>query len=355
MPYFNFSMNQKSIIIAIVALIFASSFCVWQLRKKNVSKIPVILFSIYIFALIMVTFIANPSSNGITAPLYERINLTPIINIINAITFNIQYAYIQLVLNIILFIPLGLFLPIIFRHLRSCPKTVLIAGAVTLVIELCQWLLPFSNRIFDLDDIVCNVIGALVGYSIWYLVTSIKYKAKNSHKFPWGAIIVCILFLLFLARPTIHSGQNDLALIDSSAFIPVEIITGEEMLSPMDQHAFIYSIENVDAVEAKVEYFGLIRSDSLDDEYAKQIEQVNIISLDEALKRSTQGMATDIYTSGISHPSKVVIHNVDIAYQMNRRKTRLIPVWHLSGEILPEGSSEAENDLLQAEIVVPAI
>ncbi|MBO2446684.1 VanZ family protein [Actinomadura barringtoniae] len=70
------------------------------------------------------------------------------------------------VLNVALFVPLGMFL----RHLfgRGVMMTVLIGFLVSLAIELTQltavWgLFPCSWRSFDVDDLWSNTLGALVG------------------------------------------------------------------------------------------------------------------------------------------------------------------------------------------------
>ncbi len=70
------------------------------------------------------------------------------------------------VLNVLLFLPLGAFL----RHLgrRSWAVTAAVGFAVSLTIELTQltgdwFLFPCSYRIFDVDDLLLNTTGALVG------------------------------------------------------------------------------------------------------------------------------------------------------------------------------------------------
>jgi glycopeptide antibiotics resistance protein len=72
----------------------------------------------------------------------------------------------QFGLNILLFVPLGMFV----RHLfsRGLVTTVMIGFGVSLTVELTQltgiWFLyPCAYRLFDVDDLIANTLGALLG------------------------------------------------------------------------------------------------------------------------------------------------------------------------------------------------
>ena len=67
------------------------------------------------------------------------------------------------VLNVILFVPLG-----VFAHAFSCRRPALLpasmmATATSLAIEISQLL---NSRVTDIDDLLMNIIGALVGYAV---------------------------------------------------------------------------------------------------------------------------------------------------------------------------------------------
>lgn len=66
-------------------------------------------------------------------------------------------------LNVLLFIPFGFFLPMLWNEFRSI-KRVLTAGFLTTsFIEISQ---IFTNRATDIDDVITNIIGTLMGYLI---------------------------------------------------------------------------------------------------------------------------------------------------------------------------------------------
>lgn len=72
----------------------------------------------------------------------------------------------QVALNVLLFLPLGFFLRMIWR--RGVIATALIGLGVSLTIELTQltgvWgIYPCAYRLFDVDDLLANTTGALLG------------------------------------------------------------------------------------------------------------------------------------------------------------------------------------------------
>ena len=80
----------------------------------------------------------------------------------------VRYGVKNLIGNAFLFLPMGIFLPCIFKKLRRVYKTVpLIMGMVVLV-ELLQ--LATKRGFADIDDLILNTAGAAVGYFIFRLI-----------------------------------------------------------------------------------------------------------------------------------------------------------------------------------------
>jgi glycopeptide antibiotics resistance protein len=67
--------------------------------------------------------------------------------------------------NIILFLPLGLLLPLIFRVFNSWRLMFVIGFGTSFVIEVLQY--EYAKRIFDIDDILLNGLGAMTGLFIY--------------------------------------------------------------------------------------------------------------------------------------------------------------------------------------------
>lgn len=80
----------------------------------------------------------------------------------------------NIILNILLFVPLGFLLPFLKDRLKKVYKVVPIGFAVTLIIEIVQYITKFG--IFEIDDIFNNTLGVLLGYSIFMIFNSIIKK-----------------------------------------------------------------------------------------------------------------------------------------------------------------------------------
>lgn len=85
--------------------------------------------------------------------------------------------FIQILANIILFIPLGILLPCCFQKCRKCRYTILYACLLSFVIELIQGIAQIG--FFETDDIIHNTLGACVGVGGYIVVVSIRKKWRG--------------------------------------------------------------------------------------------------------------------------------------------------------------------------------
>ncbi len=69
--------------------------------------------------------------------------------------------------NVVVFSPIGLFLPLLWERRWRWWKMLLLGGAVSLSIEVTQL---FVGRSFDVDDIILNALGVLLGYWLYLIV-----------------------------------------------------------------------------------------------------------------------------------------------------------------------------------------
>lgn len=67
------------------------------------------------------------------------------------------------VLNVILFVPLGILLPVTGDKFRTMKNTILFGFFTTLTIEILQ---IFTFRATDVNDIITNVTGTIIGFFI---------------------------------------------------------------------------------------------------------------------------------------------------------------------------------------------
>ena len=66
--------------------------------------------------------------------------------------------------NFILFFPMGMFLPCLFPKTQKFRRTLLISFCTILCVELIQLLL--RRGIFDVDDLILNISGWLIGFAV---------------------------------------------------------------------------------------------------------------------------------------------------------------------------------------------
>ena len=82
----------------------------------------------------------------------------------------------ELLSNIALFVPYGILLPVAFRRLKWWASD-LIALGTTVVIELIQ---PCLGRSCDVDDIIANALGAVIGCLFSKLVITITVRISKA-------------------------------------------------------------------------------------------------------------------------------------------------------------------------------
>ena len=83
------------------------------------------------------------------------------------------------ILNVVLFIPVGLLLGCGFREMTW--KKVLTIGAIlSFSIELLQ--LIFSKGLCEVDDVIHNVLGCIVGYGLYKIVAFYIMNVKFGYK-----------------------------------------------------------------------------------------------------------------------------------------------------------------------------
>lgn len=75
----------------------------------------------------------------------------------------------QLLGNIVLFVPMGLLLPLVWSKLRPARTIIGAALAASVTIEVVQYLQQSMGmkRSVDIDDVILNVVGALIGWLLF--------------------------------------------------------------------------------------------------------------------------------------------------------------------------------------------
>lgn len=99
-------------------------------------------------------------------PDYYFLNLRPFIWVNEVYDMGVRRMMSQLLLNIGMFVPLGLLLPIVFKVMGKFWKTAAAALGTTFIIETLQY---FMGRSADIDDVIMNFVGGVIGYLVFIL------------------------------------------------------------------------------------------------------------------------------------------------------------------------------------------
>ena len=113
--------------------------------------------------------------NPATVPDMERrVNLVPFRDLIYYTRRRLSWYFWQALLNIVLFVPYGVFIKIGRKNLGV---SALIGFASSLVIEVVEYIT--GRGIFDVDDIILNTLGAVIGYLLAALFFRIRDKRRE--------------------------------------------------------------------------------------------------------------------------------------------------------------------------------
>lgn len=131
---------------------------------------------------------------------FQTINLIPFRTIIDYL-FNEDvivrsFAFSNIMGNIAIFIPLGIYIPLLINK-KSIFTNSAIVALISLCVEIVQYILAIGTA--DVDDIILNTIGGLLGILIFklvYLIFKDKSKVVITFLTPIGGVIAVILLFL---------------------------------------------------------------------------------------------------------------------------------------------------------------
>ncbi len=83
------------------------------------------------------------------------------------------------ILNIVMFMPLGFLLPLIWKNMRKCSNVFWTSFGFSFAIEFCQL---FNFRVTDMDDLMMNTLGGMFGFLVWKLFAKISKIDLESDK-----------------------------------------------------------------------------------------------------------------------------------------------------------------------------
>jgi glycopeptide antibiotics resistance protein len=146
--------------------------------RSSRRELLLLTFVVYLLGLATVTLAPAHASNARRAQLHSEptagIELQPNLASLTcssesraSVSHNRAFCMDNAAGNVLLFLPLGFVLPLVFKRLRTW-QAVLIAIALSSSIELAQYFTRAwgSNRSADVNDVILNVLGACLGLAL---------------------------------------------------------------------------------------------------------------------------------------------------------------------------------------------
>lgn len=153
-------------------------------NKKKRRLVAGILFVSYFIVLFYFLFFSEELGRTYSERTYHY-NLIPFKEIGRFIKYRealgVNAVFLNIVGNILAFLPFGAFLPIFSRRCRHFFPTVFYSFELSLLVELLQ--LVFKVGSFDVDDLLLNTIGGMLGFFLFTIVlyfwNKLDVKAKE--------------------------------------------------------------------------------------------------------------------------------------------------------------------------------
>ena len=172
-------------------------------RKQSLLHITaVFLFYYYFFGILTVTGIGYTS----TISFRPRISLIPFLGMIS--------GPIDTILNVVLFVPFGFFLPLLYKKYHHIKTVVLTGFLFSLSVEIVQM---FGWGSTDINDLITNTVGVCLGYLVYYLLSKVlpnnlrkQFQSENVNDMVEVPLFAIYTFIIMVTvQPwVIHSLLN---------------------------------------------------------------------------------------------------------------------------------------------------
>lgn len=180
-------------------------------------SLPQVLITIFVFDrerakrkwgwMVLLTLYLNAMYIVIGVPGVQYICWDPTLNLIPFQDFSARNME-GMVLNAIMFAPLGFLLPAYFERYRHWGRTLAAGFLTSLTVELIQL---FTFRATDVDDLIMNTLGTLAGFLIAKLVFGHRSAVYRGRK-DWLELMIVnaivLLTIVFVRYPLMEAILN---------------------------------------------------------------------------------------------------------------------------------------------------
>lgn len=154
-----------------------------DVNKKKRRILAGVLFILYFVVLFYFLFFSEDLGRTYSERAYHY-NLVPFKEINRFLKYwqvlGMKAVLLNIVGNVAAFIPCGIFLPVFFERCRKWWRTVFFSFELSFLVEVMQ--LVFRVGSFDVDDLILNTLGGLLGFVLYWIRRKIVRGGRRGKK-----------------------------------------------------------------------------------------------------------------------------------------------------------------------------
>lgn len=171
---------KEFLIIAVPVWVIFRIIKIKQTEIKSLLRYEIVVNLLFIYLLYLSQMTIFPLNIGI--PIERNVSLIPFKTIMqfvpvlmknglmtNTGNLHLNAGAINIIGNIVVFIPVGILIPLISVRVRSFKVTVMLGFATSLAIEILQFLFARGRRM-DVDDLILNTLGVSMGWGVFKVI-----------------------------------------------------------------------------------------------------------------------------------------------------------------------------------------
>lgn len=175
----------------IICILIISSLRIADIIKNQKKvvfyrEILTLFFMIYVLCLFQIVTFEDP----LVSSLDQRFNLIPLREILRY-PLGSRHFFKNVVGNLVLFMPYGFF-AMYFTKMDNKYYALSLIAFASITIETTQLAI---GRIFDIDDIILNIIGGMIGYVIYRLLTKLGDSLPKIFLNKWVLNIISLVLI----------------------------------------------------------------------------------------------------------------------------------------------------------------
>ncbi len=143
------------------------------------------ILAVYVLANLYETILFRPVKPGMTAEFELLWSYREALNIADGLAVSDMELLVEILLNVLLYIPMGYLLPFVWPGLRPKRGRRLVSGRIVAIGFACSVLtelaqLIFRIGLFEFDDMLNNTLGCLIGCVLYEIIQRRHDKREHA-------------------------------------------------------------------------------------------------------------------------------------------------------------------------------